>query len=732
MTQNDGENYKNSSYKNNNSSYKNYRSYTREIRLTIAVIVGTGLVWLFLGADMFAMLGAQLRAGDYTAAGGQVVFMLVIALMQISILVYFLSRLGQLHRHREHRVPASGDLMGLYSRETPSLAVLVPSYKEDPVVVRKTLLSAALLDYPAKHVVLLIDDPPNPGNASDRALLEDARQLVSNLNDDLRRHAEPFRAALNDYSQRKRAGRIDARAERLIIASLYDRAAGCLDEIRADTPNSNHEDRWFIEQNLVQPAVEYRERAASLRLQAADNRGKAGYETVERDYLRLSRLFTADIGAFERKCYANLSHESNKAMNLNSYIGLMGKTVTFDEHAGGRNIRPVRKGESGRYVPDADFVITLDADSILSPDYALKLVSVMRAEGNERVAVVQTPYSAFPGAPRAIERIAGATTDIQYLVHQGFTSFNATFWVGANALLRKRALEDIAVTDVERGFTITRYIQDRTVIEDTESSVDMVLRGWSLFNFPERLAYSATPPDFGALLIQRRRWANGGLIIFPKFCRYITRLAPVPSRIGHALMGTHYLTSLATINLGILLLLWLPLEQAISSPWLPMAMLPYLLLYVRDLVRIGYRAGDILGVYALNLLLVPVHLGGVFKSIGQIVTGKRTPFGRTPKIADRTAVPVFYLAATYGLLAFCGLTLILDLDNGRWLHGLFAGANGAILAYAILRFVGLRASAEDIYLAYRESARSAKVLPEHAPEPVSGRLEPVTRSAISE
>ena len=712
---------------------KEYKDYTREIRLTIAVIVWTGLAWLFLGADMITMLGEQLRAGDYTAAGSQAGFMLIIAVMQFSILVYFLSRLGQLHRHRRHRVPARTELMGLFTGDAPSLAVLVPSYREDPIVVRKTLLSAALLDYPAKRVVLLIDDPPAPGDDADRTLLENARQLVTDLNADLRRHAEPFRSALNDYNRRKSEGRIDATAERLIIASLHERAAGCLDEIRAATPDCNHEDRWFIEQTLVTPAAEHRERAALLRQQAAARVTlDAGHETLEQEYFRLSRLFSVDIGAFERKRYVNLSHEPNKAMNLNSYIGLMGKTITIDDHAEGQVIRDSRKGETGRYIPDAAFIITLDADSTLSPDYALKLVSVMNAEGNERVAVVQTPYSAFPGAPGVIERIAGATTDIQYLVHQGFTSFNATFWVGANALLRKRALEDIAVTDTERGFSITRYIQDRTVIEDTESSVDMVLRGWSLFNFPERLAYSATPPDFGALLIQRRRWANGGLIIFPKFCRYVTRLAPVPSRIGHTLMGVHYLTSLATINLGILFLLWLPVEQAMRSAWLPMAMLPYLLLYGRDLVRIGYRARDLFGVYALNLLLVPVHLGGVFKSVAQIVTGKRTPFGRTPKVADRTAVPVFYLVATYGLLAFCGLIMVADLANGHWWHALFAAANGAILGYAILRFVGLRSSAQDICLAYREWIGQPAQAPAALPaESVAGMPEPKAKGAMA-
>ena len=176
-------------------------------------------------------------------------------------------------------------------------------------------------------MALLIDDPSAPGNQADRALLENARQLVADLNTDFRRYAEPYRAALNDYTRRKRLGLVGSRAEWLTVASLYERAAGCLDEIREATPNANHEDRWFIEQNLVKPAAEYREHAASLRRQAIVNPDHGGYESLGQEYLRLSRLFTADISVFERKRYANLSHEPNKAMNLNSYIGLMGKTV---------------------------------------------------------------------------------------------------------------------------------------------------------------------------------------------------------------------------------------------------------------------------------------------------------------------------------------------------------------------------------------------------------------------
>ena len=135
------------------------------------------------------------------------------------------------------------------------------------------------------------------------------------------------------------------------------------------------------------------------------------------------------------------------------------------------------------------------------------------------MAIAQTPYSAFPGAATRLERIAGATTDLQHIVHQGLTYYDATFWVGANAVIRKKALDQIAETSYIGDWEIKQYIKDRTVIEDTESTIDMGIHGWRLFNYPERLSYSATPPDFGSLCIQRRRWANGGLLILSKLHR---------------------------------------------------------------------------------------------------------------------------------------------------------------------------------------------------------------------
>ena len=194
-------------------------------------------------------------------------------------------------------------------------------------------------------------------------------------------------------------------------------------------------------------------------------------------YRRLAWTFRCEVSSFQRKKFASLSAEPNKAMNLNSYIGLMGGAYREEETPAGLFLTPVEEHEADLVVPESDYVLTIDADSVIMPEYCLRLVHLLESEEHQKVAVAQSPYSAFPGAATRLERIAGATTDLQHIIHQGMTYNNATFWVGANAILRKRALADIEEVEFQGPFKIFRYISDRTVIEDTESTIDLAAGG---------------------------------------------------------------------------------------------------------------------------------------------------------------------------------------------------------------------------------------------------------------
>ncbi|WP_207063488.1 glycosyltransferase family 2 protein [Motiliproteus sp. SC1-56] len=639
---------------------------------------------------------AELARGQWLSLARDGSFAVIVGALVYGGLVYQLARLSYLKRAKRHRRASRANLEAVFDQpDAPPLAILVPSYKEEPRVVLATLLSAVLQEYPNRRVTLLIDDPPTAHTSHDAALLEEARSLPMRICQMLAEPAAQFSAALDGFEQRRAAGDVDVCEERQRLVGLYRRASLWFGATREQWHCEDHADQLFCSQVLARQALALASRAAELSREAPSD-ARFDVNQVAREYRRLASLFNVKIDSFERKHFANLSHEPNKAMNLNSYIGIMGSHLRYVESPQGTLLEACPAEEADLSVADAEFLITLDADSIIVPDYGLRLIHEMQKPANTRLAVVQTPYSAVPGAPGVLERVAGATTDIQYIIHQGFTGWGSTFWVGANALLRKEALEAIAEEYDERGFTVRRYIQDRTVIEDTESSIDLIDRGWQLHNYPERLAFSATPPDFGSLLIQRRRWANGGLIILPKLLAFLGRGPGRLRKLPQAFMRIHYLASIALVNTGLLIVLALPLTDNIQSLWLPLTALPYFALYSRDLIQLGYRASDMVRVYALNLVLIPVNLGGVLKSVQQFWTKEKIPFGRTPKVQGRTAAAPLYVVALYLILFQWIISAGLDVTAERWLHAGFAGFNAALLLYGILAFVGLRESFEDL------------------------------------
>lgn len=651
------------------------------------------LLSMAAAAELLTALVRQLRIEGWFAAD-EVLFLLTCAVLLFGNVVHQLARLGLARRLAQQPADTvSTTAAAAPSRATPLVTILVPAYKEEPEVVLRTLLSATCQTYSCRRIVLLLDDPRDPNDPTDRQRLHAMRAMperIADLFEPLRTWIEQERA--NFTARRAQAG---MEAELGHLTGLADGIAFWLDSLSQNWADGDHTAQFFAREVMPRMGRRLRDRIARCTAHARVETN-AWQQIVADEYDRLCVHFDADMVVFERKRYANLSHEANKAMNLNSYIGCIGRHWAEQSVGSAAHLVETTAAEAGLVTPPSPYVLTLDADSILLPEYVERLVEFMQRPGNERLAVLQTPYATFPGAVAPVERIAGATTDVQLLLHQGYSHFDATFWVGANALIRRAALDDIAVTTIENGQPVTRYVQDRTVIEDTESTLDLVGKGWSLHNFPERLAYSATPPDYGTLIIQRRRWACGGLLILPKLLRQAVWRAERTRPAGLAIRF-HYLASLAYGPVAVLLMLLYPFEDTMNGLLLPLTALPYFVAYGRDLVALGYRWRDLIGVYALNLLLVPIHFAGSFASIRQAITGRKIPFLRTPKVAGRIGAPRHFVLVAWALPVWCGLGAVADLWLGNKLQGGFAALNGIMFGYAALIFVGVRASLEDLF-----------------------------------
>ena len=663
-------------------------------RLGIVVTVAAWLAYLIVTiVSQLVDHGVQ----GMTFISETVGYVVIVSFLTLSALLYLVARQGALYRTRAHRRSPRAAIDEAFSDSLPTMTALIPSYREETATIRKTVLSAALQEYPFLRVVLLLDDPPRPQPGPGAELLAAARSLPAELTAWLAEPRDRFTAALDRFERSDANDPCSAREMRALAAE-YDWAAQWLELRASEEVIDDHVDAFFADHVLGSLAADFAAVGAAL-AEGAEADGTLERSRMLQFYRRLAWTFRAEITWFERKLYASLSHEANKAMNLNSYIGLMGRSFEPRQSEDGLVLAPA--GNAGSIViPDADYLLTLDADSILLPEYCLRLVHLMMQPENHRLAVAQTPYSAFPGSATRMERIAGATTDLQHILHQGMSYHDATFWVGANAVIRKRALDDIVEIEHVDGYEIRRYVQDRTVIEDTESSLDLTIRGWRLLNYPERLSYSATPPDFGSLSIQRRRWANGGLLILPKLREHSRRAHPPggvqlagPGAVEGQLHGLDVLE-----QLGLLFLLAFPFDSKLLSPLVVLAALPYFLSMASDLHRCGYKRTDVVRIYGFNLILLPVNLAGVVKSLQQATTGKKIPFARTPKVADRTATPLLFAIAPVVIIAYSIFSFMRDYHARNWGNAAFEGGNALAATYALVAFMGLRNTLTDLVL----------------------------------
>lgn len=635
---------------------------------------------------------------DSTFIAQTISYVFVMTFLTFSALMYLLARQGALHRSRTHvRVPRA-EIDAHFAMRQPSITVLIPSYREDTEVVRATVLSAALQEFPRMRVVLLIDDPPNPTDPEAVEGLAGCRALPGEVEELLRGPRERFHAALEAHEQ---SAEIDGAGSAVALRSLASHFAWAAEWLSGEATRysrASNADEFVADEVLAALGHDFEVTAQAL-FAALDDGAVVSAERISQLYRRLVWTFSADITSFERKTFAHLSHDANKAMNLNAYIGLMGHSYTVMNTRIGKILRETdADGDSTLVIPDSDYLLTLDADSVLLREYCLRLTYHLELPGNERIAVIQTPYSSFRGAPTRLERIAAATTDIQHIVHQGLTYYNATFWVGANAIIRRVALKDIEEVSYVDGYEVRRYVQDRTVIEDTESSVDLVAMGWTLYNYPERLSYSATPPDFGSLVVQRARWANGGLLIMPKFWRYIRREKKAGQRVkrSHVWLRFNYMASIAWASLGLVFLLVFPYDSLLLSPILLAAALPYFIAMSYDFHRLGYKRTDVFRVYGFNLILLSVNLAGTFKSMQQAAAKSKIAFARTPKVQNRTAAPALYVLFAALIAVYSFYRLLNDAHDGNWRNAAFAAFNGILTTYAIVAFIGIRNSIVDV------------------------------------
>ena len=276
-------------------------------------------------ADLTLHLLRQLRLEGWFAAD-EVLFLATCMVMLFGNIVHQLVRFGLAQRLvRLSHVDAAAQAAPAIDTSAPLVTIFVPAYKEEPAIVLRTLLSAVLQTHPKRRVVLLLDDPPVPATVEDAERLAAMRTMQDRIADLLAPLRQAVDEARADFHGRATRSSVEQEIEGLL--SLATIVMVSLQSIGADWAGGDHTERFFAQQVASRAGRLLREHARQTADMAAADRTR--WRTiVASEYDRLLQFFSADVAVFERKRFVNLSHEANKAMNLNSYIGCLGRNLS--------------------------------------------------------------------------------------------------------------------------------------------------------------------------------------------------------------------------------------------------------------------------------------------------------------------------------------------------------------------------------------------------------------------
>ncbi len=184
---------------------------------------------------------------------------------------------------------------------------------------------------------------------------------------------------------------------------------------------------------------------------------------------------------------------------------------------------------------EAPYVAVFDCDQI--PTRSFLQVTLGWFLRDSKLGMLQTPHSFY--SPDPLERNLGQfrkvpnESELFYgVVQDGNDLWNATFFCGSCAVLRRSALDEIGGMAVE------------TVTEDAHTSLRMQMHGWNTayINIPQSAGLAAE--RLGGYVQQRVRWARGMIQILRTDNPLFARGLSVAQRLCYFNAMTHFLYAL--------------------------------------------------------------------------------------------------------------------------------------------------------------------------------------------
>jgi cellulose synthase (UDP-forming) len=172
---------------------------------------------------------------------------------------------------------------------------------------------------------------------------------------------------------------------------------------------------------------------------------------------------------------------------------------------------------------DGDLVVVFDADHVPAQDFLQETVGFFGQD--PKLFLVQTPHFFLNPDPIEKNIEAGrmpAENEMFYgLVQKGLDKWNAAFFCGSAAVLRRQALEQVG------GF------HGSSITEDAESALELHSRGWNSLYVEKPMIAGLQPETFDSFITQRSRWCRGMVQILLLKNPLIKRGLSLPQRLSY-------------------------------------------------------------------------------------------------------------------------------------------------------------------------------------------------------
>lgn len=217
-------------------------------------------------------------------------------------------------------------------------------------------------------------------------------------------------------------------------------------------------------------------------------------------------VYLLDDGGTEQKCSQPDAQKAAAARERASALRKLAErhggiylTRARNEHAKAGNINAAMTHTHG------DLITIFDADHVPTVDFLEKTVGFFQRD--DKLFLVQTPH--FFINPDPLEKNLGMfgkmppENEMFYsAVQKGLDFWNAAFFCGSAAVLRRRCLEEIG------------GVSGTSITEDAETALALHARGYRSVYLNEALISGLQPETFASFIVQRARWAQGMIQIF--------------------------------------------------------------------------------------------------------------------------------------------------------------------------------------------------------------------------